>query len=157
VSRNGLWNVRFRETLFLSPHPVQTTESLIFCHFYRIWTICKRKNIKHNFDNLTNFRPVISISIHQWETRHQVANSINNLPLGLGNKTERFETLDLLTSNRLLLDHNNSRSPTEPLVLTRTSRTSLWTILEYLVPGSRSGWLTKFPTWLSNLSVCYRA
>ena len=56
------------------------------------------------------------ISIIQWETLgQQVSNSINNLPLCLGNKTESLETLDLLTPNRLLLGRNNSRSPTEPL------------------------------------------
>ena len=60
------------------------------------------------------------LSILQWETLcQQVANSVNNLPLGLGNRTECLDTLDLLTPNRLLLGRNNNRSPTEPLVLTR--------------------------------------
>ena len=59
----------------------------------------------------------------QWETfGQQVANSINNLPLGLGNKTESLETLDLLTPNRLLLGRNNSRSPSEPLELSGDCR-----------------------------------
>ena len=63
------------------------------------------------------------LSFVQWETLgQQVANSINNLPLGLGNKTESLETLDLLTPNRLLLGRNNSRSPSEPLELSGDCR-----------------------------------
>ena len=58
------------------------------------------------------------LSIIQWETLgQQIANSINNLPIGLGNKTENLENLDILTPNRLLLGRNNNRSPTTPLTL----------------------------------------
>ena len=56
------------------------------------------------------------LSILQWETLgQQIANSINNTPLGLGNKTEMLENLDILTPNRLILGRNNSRNPTAPL------------------------------------------
>ena len=56
------------------------------------------------------------ISILQWETIiQQISNSINNLPIGLGNKTDSLENLDILTPNRLLLGRNNSRNPTLPL------------------------------------------
>ena len=56
------------------------------------------------------------ISILQWETiMQQISNSINNLPIGLGNKTELLENLDILTPNRLLLGRNNNRNPTLPL------------------------------------------
>ena len=52
-------------------------------------------------------------SIIQWETLvASISNSINNLPLGLGNKVESIETLDIITPNRLLLGRNNERSPT---------------------------------------------
>ena len=52
------------------------------------------------------------ISILQWETiSSQVANSINNLPIGLGNYVSNFDTLDLITPNRLKLGRNNNRSP----------------------------------------------
>ena len=56
------------------------------------------------------------LSITQWETLvASIANSINNLPLGLGNKVESIENLDLITPNRLLLGRNNDRSPTGTL------------------------------------------
>ena len=56
------------------------------------------------------------VSILQWETIiQQISNSVNNLPIGLGNKTDSVEHLDLLTPNRLLLGRNNCRNPTVPL------------------------------------------
>ena len=39
------------------------------------------------------------------------------MPIGLGNKVESLENLDILTSNRLLLDRNNNRCPTGNLVV----------------------------------------
>ena len=58
------------------------------------------------------------LSILQWETLgQQISNSINNLPLCIGNKTEMIENLDILTPNRLILGRNNNRCPTEPLKL----------------------------------------
>ena len=63
------------------------------------------------------------LSIVQWETLgQQISNSINNLPIGLGNKVDGLENLDLLTPNRLLLGRNNHRSPTSPLTLSRDSK-----------------------------------
>ena len=44
-----------------------------------------------------------------------MSNSINNMPIGLGNKTELLEHIDVLTPNRLILGRNNSRNPTTPL------------------------------------------
>ena len=42
----------------------------------------------------------------------QIANSINNMPLALGNsRKSTVEALDLLTPNRLKLGRNNERSP----------------------------------------------
>ena len=58
------------------------------------------------------------LSLMQWETlAHQVSNTINNLPIGLANKTDGLENLDILTPNRLLLGRNNSRSPANPLLI----------------------------------------
>ena len=52
------------------------------------------------------------LSILQWESLVlEVTNGINNLPLGLGNKVECLENLDVLTPNRLLLGRNNGRCP----------------------------------------------
>ena len=51
-----------------------------------------------------------------WETQvQQIANSINNLPIGLKHKTPCLENLDLITPNRLLLGRNNERCPNAPL------------------------------------------
>ena len=56
------------------------------------------------------------LSILEWETlAAQVANSVNDLPLALGNIVGDFEQMDLLTPNRLMLGRNNNRSPTLPL------------------------------------------
>ena len=49
------------------------------------------------------------LSLIQWET--QFSNSINNLPIGLKNKVEDLENLDLITPNRLILGRNNDRCP----------------------------------------------
>ena len=39
------------------------------------------------------------------------------MPIGLGNKTELLENVDILTPNRLILGCNNDRSSTALLVL----------------------------------------
>ena len=63
------------------------------------------------------------LSILQWETLgQQVSNSINNLPIGLGNKSEMLESLDILSPNRLILGRNNARSPTAPLEVSHDVR-----------------------------------
>ena len=63
------------------------------------------------------------LSILQWETLgQQVGNSINNLPIGLGNKVESLESLDILTPNRLILGRNNCRGPVTPMSITNDFR-----------------------------------
>ena len=58
------------------------------------------------------------ISVLQWETLiQQISNSINNLPIGLGNLSDSLEHLDVITPNRLILGRNNNRSPNIPLQL----------------------------------------
>ena len=42
----------------------------------------------------------------------QIANSINNMPIGLGSKVECIENLDILTPNRLTLGRSNNRCST---------------------------------------------
>ena len=76
----------------------------------------KIKHVKESFSkHLQNNR----LSIMQWETLgDQIANSINNLPISLGNVTRDLENLDLLTPNRLLLARNNARCPAGPLIVT---------------------------------------
>ena len=59
------------------------------------------------------------ISLLQWETlASEIANTINDLPLALGNITSQFESMDLLTPNRLRLGRNNDRSPIGPMMVT---------------------------------------
>ena len=59
------------------------------------------------------------LSVLEWETLcAEISNSINNLPVAIGNETEELESLDLITPNRLRLGRNNSRSPVGPLELT---------------------------------------
>ena len=68
-----------------------------------------RRSIRKNVHNKR-------LSILQWETLgQQISNAINNIPIGIGNKTEMIENLDILTPNRLILGRNNNRCPTEPL------------------------------------------
>ena len=40
-----------------------------------------------------------------------MANSINNLPIAIGNVSSGLESIDLITPNRLLLARNNDRCP----------------------------------------------
>ena len=52
------------------------------------------------------------LSIIQWETLGaEIANSANDMPLGLGNDVSDVESIDLITPNRLKIGRNNSRSP----------------------------------------------
>ena len=59
------------------------------------------------------------ISLLQWETlASEIANTINDLPLALGNITSQFESMDLLTPNQLCLGRNRDRSPIGPMMVT---------------------------------------
>ena len=59
------------------------------------------------------------LSVIEWETLcAEISNSINDLPVTIGNETEDLENLDVITANRLRLGRNNSRSPVGPLELT---------------------------------------
>ena len=57
--------------------------------------------------------------ILEWETLcSEIANSVNNLPVAIGNETDELENVYLLTPNRLRLRRNNQRSPVGPLEVT---------------------------------------
>ena len=59
------------------------------------------------------------LSLLQWETMSAViANTINNLPLAVGNVKDT-ENMDLLTPNRLLLGRNNERCPSGEFVISK--------------------------------------
>ena len=52
------------------------------------------------------------LSVIEWETTFaEISNCINDLPIGLVNRSVDVGNLDLLTPNRLLLGRNNDRSP----------------------------------------------
>ena len=56
------------------------------------------------------------LSVIQWESLSaQVANTMNNLPIGLGNISKDLENIDLITPNRLMLARNNNRCPVGPV------------------------------------------
>ena len=59
------------------------------------------------------------LSVLEWETTcSEVSNTINNLPVAIGNEVDDLENLDLITPNRLRLARNNNRSPVGPLDVT---------------------------------------
>ena len=59
------------------------------------------------------------LSTIEWETLCcTVGNTINNLPVAIGNETEDLECIDLITPNRLKLGRNNDRSPVGPVDIT---------------------------------------
>ena len=97
------------------------------------------------------------LSLLQWETLgQQIANSINNLPIGIGNKVADLENLDILTPNRLLLGRNNSRGPTAPLVLSQDVKKIVQTNSEIFKTWFQ-GWLVSYvpllmdaPKWFKN-------
>ena len=76
----------------------------------------KIQEIKKSIENILSKE---RLSVLQWETVASIiGNSINDLPLALGNVVSNFETMDLLTPNRLKLGRNNSRSPLGNAIIT---------------------------------------
>ena len=57
----------------------------------------------------------------------EIANTINDLPLALGNITSQFENMDLLTPNRLRLGRNNDQSPIGPMMVINNPEKFLFT------------------------------
>lgn len=85
-----------------------------------------------------------------------MANSINNLPIGLKNRCDMLENMDLLTPNRLILGRNNRRNPTVPLKLT-TDLKGIVESNESIVKAWFDVWLTSYvptlldrPKWFTN-------
>ena len=64
------------------------------------------------------------------------------MPIGLANKVEQLENLDLLTPNRLLLGRNNNRCPTAPLVLC--------TDIKKIVKSNEEIFKIWFKSWLTS-------
>ena len=135
-------------------HGVSFRTCPVGAHFVHGKVERKIQTIKRSIEKHLNHE---ELSIIQWETLgSQIANSINNLPLGLGNKVADLENLDLLTPNRLLLGRNNSRSPTAPLVLSNDVRQMVQKNCDIFGAWFRS-WLTSYvpslmdaPKWFRN-------
>ena len=80
------------------------------------------------------------LSIIQWETLlATVANSVNNMPLALGNKVDSVENLDIITPNRLLLGRNNDRCPSEPLCVSDNYSRLIENIHKFSIHGLNVG------------------
>ena len=109
-------------------------------HYYHGKVERRIREIRRSIEKLSGER----LSMIQWETLgQQIANSINNLPIGLGNKCEMLENLDLLTPNRLILGRNNNRCPTAPLVLSNDVRRIVETNNDIFTAWF-SAWLTSY-------------
>ena len=82
------------------------------------------------------------LSLLQWETLSAViANTINDLPICVGSKTD-VENLDLITPNRLLLGRNNERSPVGNMILSNNP--------SKLMRENAAIFNTWFESWLLN-------
>ena len=69
-----------------------------------------------------------------------MANSINNLPIGVRNETRDLENVDLLTPNRLMLARNNNRCPVGPLRVTED--------VDKIIKRNEKLFSTWFKAWL---------
>ena len=97
-----------KQRLFVDAH-VEFNVCPVGAHYMHGRVERKIKEIKSSLEkNIQGER----LSILQWETVvSQISNSINDMPLALGNVVGDFEAMDLITPNRLKLGRNNNRSP----------------------------------------------
>ena len=98
------------------------------------------RKIRHVKESFSKTMHNERLSIIQWETLgDQIANSINNLPIALGNVVQDLENLDLLTPNRLMLARNNNRSPIDVSVVDDPKK---------IIKGNNDVFKTWFKVWL---------
>ena len=119
----------------------------------------KIQHIKKSISKeLNNRRP----SVIRWETIcAQIANSVNNMPIGLGGKVECIENLDILTPNHLILGRNNKRCPSLALELSRDYKRIIETNAKIFAAWFDS-WLVSYvptlidqPKWFkTDVDVC---
>ena len=99
------------------------------------------RRIRHIKESLEKTMSNERLSVMQWETvAASVANSINNLPLALGNFKGDFESMDLITPNRLLLGRNNDRCPVGAL--------SVASDLDKIIASNQKIFNSWFENWL---------
>ena len=73
----------------------------------------KIRQVRESLERTLTGRKLSTIG---WETVFaEIANSVNDFPIGLASRNVDLGNLDLLTPNRLLLGRNNDRSPVEPV------------------------------------------
>ena len=86
------------------------------------------------------------LSVIQWETcAAEIENRINDLPLALGNLVSDFETMDLITPNRLKLGRNNDGSPSGCVKITSDSKKILKTNQNILNTWFENSFLSHVP------------
>ena len=83
------------------------------------------------------------LSVLQWETvAAEISNTINDLPLALGNLASDFENMDLITPNRLRLGRNNDQSPVSPMKVTGN--------YQKMLEENKKIYSTWFEAWLTS-------
>ena len=97
------------------------------------------RRIRHIRESLDKSCQNERLSILQWETVSS-ANTINDLPLALGNIVSDYENTDLLTPNRLKLGRNNERSPVSPISITGNFSDIMKTNKGSLIFGLKHSW-----------------
>ena len=81
------------------------------------------RKIRHIQESFMKVTENSRLSVLQWETvGDQIANSVNNHPIAVGNIVDEVENLDILTPNRLMIGRNNDRSPTGNFEVTSDPR-----------------------------------
>ena len=77
------------------------------------------KKIRQIKESMARSLDGYKLSTIGWETLgSEIANCINDLPIGVINAKAAIDNLDLLTPNSLMLGRNNDRSPVEPVDIT---------------------------------------
>ena len=83
------------------------------------------------------------LSVLQWETICSIiGNTINDMLLALGNLVSSFETMDLLTPNRLKLGRNKERSPVGSVTISNN--------YDNILNTNKSIFNSWFENWLLN-------
>ena len=99
------------------------------------------RKVRHAKESFTKVLQNHRLSIIQWETvGDQIANSINNLPIAIGNIVQDLENLDILTPNRLMLARNNSRCPAGVISVSDDPKR--------IIPSNNELFTTWFKSWL---------
>ena len=99
------------------------------------------RKVKHVKESLAKSLQNHRLSIIQWESLgDQIANSINNLPIAIGNVVKDLENLDILTPNRLMLARNNSRCPAGAVLVSDDPKR--------IIQSNNEVFTTWFQSWL---------